>query len=276
MQQIHPTAIVASGAKLSSDVVVGPYSVIDENVTIGGGTEIGSHVVIEGHTTLGSMNRVFHHATLGQRPQDLKFSGEVSTLTIGDSNDIRENVTMHVGTTNGGGNTSVGSSNLIMAGAHIAHDSHIGNHCVLANNVLLAGHVLIDDYAVLGGGSAITQYVRVGSYVYIGGLSGVVHDCPPYMVCDGHPAYVRGVNLIGLARHRFDDDTIERLKTAYRMLFKRNDITCEEAVRELTERFSSDSHVVELCRFILKSLNTSNGRYAEASRVDNKRRTQPR
>ncbi len=271
MPDIHPTAVVDPAASLADDVVIGALSVVGPNVTLGEGTWVGHHAVIEGHTTLGKHNRVFHHALVGCEPQDLKYRGERTTLTVGDHNDIRENVTIHVGTENGGGSTTIGSHNLFMVGSHIAHDSHVGDRCVLSNNVLLAGHITVEDCAVVGGGTAITQYVTVGRYAYIGGLSGVVHDCPPFMVTDGHPARVRGVNLIGLARHKFDHAIVEKLKTAYRTLYRREQGTCGSGLNELLAAHPGDAEIEALCHFIQRSGENHHGRFAEQTRRDDKR-----
>jgi len=202
MPEIHPTALVDRNAKLADDVAVGAYAVIGPKVTIGRHTRVGSHTVIEGRTSIGHNNRIGHHVCLGQYPQDLKYRGEDSTLEIGDHNDIRENVTMHIGTENGGGRTAIGSHNYLMVGAHVAHDCIIGDHTILSNNVMLAGHIIIHDHAILAGGAGVSHYVTIGRYAFIGGLAGIVHDCPPFMATDGHPARVRSVNAIGLApRH---------------------------------------------------------------------------
>lgn len=276
MLDIHPTAVVDAAAELAGDVVVGPYAVIGPNVTVGQGTTIGAHCVIEGHTTIGRGNRIFHHALVGCPPQDLKYRGEQTTCTLGDHNDIREFVTIHLGTANGGGSTTVGSHNLLMVGAHVAHDSHIANHCVLSNNVMLAGHITVQDHAVIGGGTGVTQYVTVGRYAYIGGGSGVVHDCPPFMVTDGHPATVRSVNLIGLSRHNFDQADLNRLKTAYRCLFSKEHGHWAAAIAKLEAELGRDPLVAELCRFMHARAKQRHGRQAELHRRDDKRRTPAR
>ncbi len=272
MPDIHPTAVIDSRARLAEDVSVGPYCVIGPEAVIGSATQLGVGVVVEGRTAIGHHNRIGHYAMLGQEPQDLKYRGETTTLEIGNHNDIREHCTLHLGTENGGGSTTLGDHNLLMVGAHVAHDSHIANHCMLANNVLLAGHVIIRDYANIGGGTAITQYVTVGRYAYIGGLSGVVHDCPPFMTTDGHPARVRSVNTIGLTRHGFDETALERLKTAHRSLYARNNGgNCADGIAELYESFADDPHIKELCDFISQLADVPNGRYAEIQRRDDKR-----
>lgn len=271
MAHIHPTAVIDSGAQLDPTVRVGPFCVIGPHVRIGPGTTLGSHCVIENHTTIGADNRISHHVCLGQRPQDLKFRGEPATLEIGDHNDIREAVTMHIGTANGGGRTTVGSYNLIMVGAHVAHDCHVRNRCIIANNVMLAGHIVVEDHAVISGGAAITHYVTIGRYVFIGGLAGVVRDCPPFMSLDGHPARVHTVNKIGLMRHGFAAEAVERLKDACRALFNRRANNQAAALDELEARFADDAHVMDLCRFVRRSAAAPNGRHLETLRVDDKR-----
>jgi UDP-N-acetylglucosamine acyltransferase len=271
MAQVHPTAIVDKQAQLAEDVQVGPYCLIGPDVRIGSGTRLASHVIIEGRTHIGQANRIGHHCTLGQAPQDLKYRGEQTKLVIADHNDIREHCTLHLGTANGGGSTTLGSHNLLMVGAHIAHDSHVASHCVIANNVMLAGHIVIEDYAVVGGLTGITQYVTIGRYAYIGGLAGVVHDCPPFMVSDGHPARVRSVNFIGLARHGFAADAIDRLKVAYRLLFKRDQADFVRGLHATEQLYPDDPHIRELCRFVTNMSAGPNGRYAETQRIDDKR-----
>lgn len=277
MPHIHPTAVVDRNAQLADDVVVGPFTVIGPKVRIGQGTVIGSHCVLEARTIMGRYNRVFHHVYLGGEPQDLKYRGEDGSLEIGDHNDIRENVSMHIGTDNGGGKSTVGSHNLIMVGAHIAHDSHVGDHCILSNNAMLAGHIVVGDHAILAGGAAVSHYVTIGRYAFVGGLSGVVHDCPPFMVSDGHPARARGVNSIGLTRHRFEEQTIENLKKAYLLLYsRRSGRSYAAALEEVEATLGDDPHVVELLDFARRTADALNGRYAESLRRDDKRRTPTR
>jgi len=273
---VHPTAIIEDGARLAGDVTVGPYAVIGPKATIGPATRIESHVVIAGRTTIGRANRIGHHSVLGGDPQDLKHRGEDTELIVGDHNDVREFVTMHRGTANGGGRTTVGDNNLLMVGAHIAHDSHLADRCILANNVLLAGHVTIEHCAVVSGGAAIHHYVTVGQYAFVGGNAGVVHDCPPYMNTDGHPARVRGVNSIGLHRHQFDPAVIERLKVACRLLYRGEAGNHAEGIEQLTRDYPDDPYIAELCAFARRATASENGRHLETTRKDNKRRTPTR
>lgn len=215
---IHPTAVVSPKAELAAGVNVGPFAVIGDNVVIGEGTSIGSHCLVEGYTRIGKSCEFFTGAVVGSQPQDLKYKGEKSFLEIGDSNIVREYCTFNPGTGEGS-KTSVGSNNLIMAYSHIAHDCIVGNECVIANGGTLAGHVTIEDKAVVGGLVAVHQFVRVGRLSIIGGCSKVVQDIPPYSTCDGHPARVYGLNLVGLKRSKLSQETIRQLDRAFRILF---------------------------------------------------------
>src|SRR5215475_7057845 len=170
MPQIHPTAVVAPGARLADNVVIGPYCIIGEHVTLAAGVNLKSHVVVEGRTTIGERTRIFPFASIGHVPQDLKYDGEASSLEIGADNTIREHVTMNPGTAGGGMVTRVGDHCLFMVGAHVAHDCQIGNYVIMANNATLAGHVVVEDHAVLGGLSAVHQFVRIGKHAMIGGM----------------------------------------------------------------------------------------------------------
>lgn len=219
MTKIHPTAIVDASAELDDDVVIGPYCVVGPNVTIGRGTCLHNHVSITGPTTIGRDNIFYPFSVIGADPQDLKFFGEHAVCLIGDRNVIREHVTIHRGTRNGGGVTRVGNDNLLMVSAHIAHDCSVGSHCVIANQVMVAGHVVIEDYVNIGGGVGIHHFVTVHQFAFIGGLTRIKKDIPPFMVIDGDPAEVRGVNVVGLTRRRFSPDEINALKDACKRLF---------------------------------------------------------
>ena len=270
MTDIHPTAVIDPQATIGEDVSIGPFTIIGPNVSIGNGTQIGSHCIIENHTSVGENNRISHHVCLGQVPQDLKYKGEPATLEIGDDNDIRENVTMHIGTDNGGGSTTVGNNNLFMVGTHIAHDCHVRNNCVIANNVMFAGHIVVEDFAVISGGAAITHFVTIGKHVFIGGLAGVVRDCPPFMSVDGHPARVHTVNKTGLLRRGFSVEQIEDLKQACRALFGKRCSNQAAALETLEQEFSDNQLVIELCDFVKQSTVAPNGRHLETLRKDHK------
>ena len=249
---VHPTAIVAPGARLHATVEVGPYAVIGPQVTIGAGTTVGPHAVIEGRTRLGERNKVFQFASVGAQPQDLKYAGEDSALEIGDENLIREFTTLHRGTTGGGGVTRIGNGNLFMAYAHVAHDCQVGNGCVFANAATLGGHVEIGDHVILGGLAAVHQFTRVGRHAFIAGGSMVVMDVPPFCTAQGDRAELAGINSIGLARHGFSEDQIGRVKEAYRILF-RSKLPLEEAVERLRAELGDQSEIQTLLAFITTS-----------------------
>jgi UDP-N-acetylglucosamine acyltransferase len=200
MPEIHPTAIVAGGARLAEDVVIGPYCVVGDNVVLGAGVRLLSHVVVDGRTSVGEGTRIFPFVSIGLEPQDLKYRGEASTLVIGRHNTIREHVTINPGTAGGGMVTRIGDHCLLMVGAHVAHDCQLGDHVIMANNATLAGHVVVEDYALLGGLSAVHQFVRIGRHAMIGGMSGVERDVIPYGQVMGDRARLTGLNIIGMQR----------------------------------------------------------------------------
>ncbi len=249
---IHPTAIVASGARLAADVSVGPYAVIGEHVVIESGTSIGPHTVIEGRTRIGQDNQIFQFASIGAIPQDLKFHGEETTLIIGDRNKIREFTTLHLGTEDGGGVTKVGNDNLFMAYSHIAHDCLVGDHIILANGATLAGHVEVGDFAILGGLSAVHQFTRVGSHVMASGGSMIAQDVAPYTIVQGDRAKVVGLNLIGLKRRGFSSDVLKTIKQAYKLVF-RSGLKLEEAIASIESTLDSSAELDQFVAFLKKS-----------------------
>lgn len=217
---IHPTAIVHPRATIAPGVKIGAYSLIGENVRIGKDTVIDSHVVVEGWTEVGERCHLFPFVSIGTAPQHMRYRGEPTRVTIGNENVIREFVTIHRATVEGGGNTTLGHGNFIMAYSHIAHDCKVGNQVIMANASTLAGHIAVEDFAIVGGLVAIHQFVRVGCYAIIGGASGVPKDIPPYMCAAGNRAKLFGLNTVGLKRHRFSEATLFALKQAYRILFR--------------------------------------------------------
>ena len=218
VMKIHPTAIVDTKAKLADDVEVGPYAIIGPHAEIKKASKIASNAVIDGYTTIGENCRIFTGACVGTIPQDLKYKGGKSFLKIGNNNIIREYVTINPGT-KVGGVTSIGAGNLLMAYSHVAHDCIVGNGCIIANSGTLAGHVELEDKVVMGGLAAIHQFVRVGKLSIIGGCSKVVQDIPPFSTCDGHPAKVYGLNLVGLRRANISKDAQGALKKSFKILF---------------------------------------------------------
>lgn len=252
MPTIHPTAVVDPAAKLAQSVTVGPYCIIGPEVTIGANTHLHSHVVISGKTTIGANNTIYPFASLGQPPQDLKYDGEVATLTIGDENTIREYVTMHIGTAGGNKETRVGSRNLFMALAHVAHDCVIGDDTVLANGATLAGHVHVGNHAIVGGLAAVHQFVRIGPYAMIGGHCGIALDVPPYAIVSGRRAFLAGLNLVGLRRHGFSRDDIQSLNQVYDQLFFGEEGTLAERITTVTAQ-APGPHVQDLIEFVQTS-----------------------
>lgn len=219
--KIHKTAVINPGAKISPGVSIGPYSIVDGDVTLGDNVRIGSHCVITGQTKIGANCKIFTGAVIGSAPQDRKYSTDDNVyLNIGENNVIREYVTMNPGTLDGGGKTIVGSNNLFMAYAHVAHDCVIGNNCVMANAATLAGHVTLEDNAVIGGLSAVHQFVRLGRLSIVGGCSRVVQDVPPFAMVVGHPVKVIRTNAVGLQRAQIPEESVRLLNRAYKILFR--------------------------------------------------------
>lgn len=253
VEGIHATAIVAKGAKIGHGVEIGPFCVIGPKVVLGEGTRLVSHVVIAGRTKVGKNNVVYPFASLGQPSPDRKYEGEDTVLVVGDGNDIREGVTMHIGTAAGGGKTVVGHRNLLMAGSHVAHDCVVGDDCILANYAQLAGHVVLGDKVVIGGLSGIHQRVRVGSHAIVGGHTAVDYDVPPFASVAGRRATLKGLNLIGLRRRGFDKGLIHALDEAYEFLFASDDeAPLQEKAKRLKKRVKQ-AEVKLLAEFVLES-----------------------
>jgi len=249
--KIHPTAIVSKNAYLQDNITIGPYAVIGDNVKIKSGTIIESFAQILGYTEIGENCHIFQYAVVGNIPQDLKYKGEKTFLIIGKNNRIREFVTINPGTEKNS-KTIIGNNNLIMAYSHIAHDCIIGDNNILANAATLAGYVEIENNVVIGGLVAIHQYCRVGSYSIIGGLSKVVQDIPPYSMCDGHPAGVKSINLVGLRRAKFPSDKINSLRKAFKILFFQNH-PFDKAKEKIREELEETEEIKKLLDFVSNS-----------------------
>lgn len=249
---IHPTAIIDPSAQIDHNVTIGPYAYIKGDVCIGSGTTIGPYTTIEDHVTIGPDCQIFQYASIGGDPQDLKFHGETTYLTIGKGTIIREFVTINKGTEFGGGVTEVGEKNYLMAYTHIAHDCKTGKGVILANNSTLAGHIEIGDYATIGGLVAIHQFVKVGDYAYVGGKSGVVKDIPPYVIAAGDRASLHGLNNVGLKRHNFQQNTLRQLKKAYRIFF-RIGLTVAQATERAKAEVEQIPEVINFQNFIRES-----------------------
>lgn len=241
---IHPSAIVEDGAVIGAGVHIGPFCYIGSHVEIGAGSVLKSHVVVNGITKIGRDNQIYQFATLGEVNQDLKYAGEATRVEIGDRNRIRESVTVHRGTAQGGGLTRIGSDNLLMVNTHVAHDCVIGDRCILANNATLGGHVSIDDYAIIGGMTAVHQFCVIGAHVMVGGCSGVAQDVPPYVIAQGNHATPYGLNLEGLKRRGFDKSALQAIRNAYKILY-RSGKTLEGAEPEI-EALAQQQPAVQL------------------------------
>ena len=253
---IHPSAVVESGASLGEGVVIGPFCHVGPDVTLGPGVQLISHVVVAGRTSIGAHSRVFPFASLGHEPQDLKYQGEISTLTIGEHCTIREGVTMNPGTQGGGLATIVGDHCTFLANAHVAHDCHVGNGVIFSNNVMLAGHCRVGDQAIIGGGAGIHQFVRIGQHAFIGGLAGVENDVIPYGMALGNRAYLAGLNIIGLKRRHFSREEIHELRAVYRLLFA-DEGTLKERLDDVSAEYTDLAHVNEILHFIREGENRS-------------------
>ncbi|MEK6776626.1 MAG: acyl-ACP--UDP-N-acetylglucosamine O-acyltransferase [bacterium] len=249
---IDRTAIIHPGSEIAEDVEIGPFCTIGEHAKIGRGVRIKSHVSIDGWTEIGEECVFFPFSSIGEPPQDLKFGGEESRLIIGRSNVFREFITLNRGTEHGGGETVIGDHNFFMAYCHVAHDCRIGNHVVMANASALAGHITIGDHAIIGGLSAIHQFVRVGRYAIIGGASAVPMDVLPFCNVTGNRAKLHGLNIVGLQRHNFSEETIRELKNVYRILF-RSDLLMQQAVERVSAEVADIPEVRELMNFLRES-----------------------
>jgi UDP-N-acetylglucosamine acyltransferase len=246
---IHPTAIVHPAAEVGAGTVIGPFVTIGDRVKIGRDCRIGASCVIDGVTEIGEGNQIFPMTSIGLVPQDLKFGGEPTRLIIGDRNVIREFATIHRGTAGGGGLTSIGSHNLLMAYTHVAHDCHIGNHTIFGNGATLAGHVLVENYANVGAFSGVHQFCRVGQHAFIGGYSVVTKDALPYAKTVGNRARIYGINTIGLIRRGFSPDAIAKLRRAYRILLHSNTSRAVAQIdRDPTLQSPEVRYVVEFIR----------------------------
>lgn len=240
---------------LTGSVRVGPCAVIEKGVRIGADTVVGPHAVISGPTTIGIGNTISPFVNLGAPPQDLHYNGEDTTLEIGDNNIIREYVSLHRGTVSGRGVTSIGSNNMLMAYVHVAHDCQVGDHVIMANAATLGGHVLVEDRATLGGMVAVHQFTRIGSYAYIGGMSGISKDVPPFVIVAGirNGMRVTGINKVGLKRAGFDMESITLLGRAFKLLFRSNDLILQDALDKVEAEFGDCQPVQRMVTFFRDS-----------------------
>jgi UDP-N-acetylglucosamine acyltransferase len=249
---IHPQALVDPAAELADDVEVGPFAIIGPQVAIGAGSRIGPHAVVKGPTHIGARNRIFQFASVGEDCQDKKYAGEPTELVIGDDNIIREGATLHRGTVQDRGVTTIGSGNLLMCYVHVAHDCVIGDQIIMANNTAVAGHVHIGDGVILGGGTLVHQFCRIGEFAMTAAGTVVLQDIPAFVTCSGNRAEAHGMNVEGMRRRGVDTDVINRLREAYKTVYRRG-LTLDQAIAELSTESSS---CVEVQRF-LESLKSS-------------------
>ena len=263
---IHPTAVVDPAASLGEGVEIGPYAVVQGPAVLGDGTQLMAHATVLGHTRLGSENVLYPGCVLGADPQDLKHRGEVTHLEVGDRNRFREHVTVHAGTVKGGGLTRVGSDGLFMAGCHVAHDAEVGDRVILANHVLLAGHVRVEDGAILNGAAACHHFTTVGRLAYVGGLSRITQDVPPFSIVEGHPARIRGCNVVGLRRAGVAEDAVLRVRDAIRSIYLSRSTTAAAAMRALEAEHPEDPLIAEVLGFIRAAGAGRQGRAREVPR----------
>jgi UDP-N-acetylglucosamine acyltransferase len=246
---IHQTAIVEPGAELGAGTSIGPFCHIGGDAVLGEGVECLSHVVIAGRTKIGARTKLFPFASIGHAPQDLKYRGEPSSLSIGADCIVREGVTINPGTEAGGMVTSIGDRCAFLANAHVGHDCRIGNDVILSNNVMIAGHVTIGDFAAFGGGAAVIQFTRVGEHAFLGGLSGLENDLIPYGLALGNRAHLAGLNLIGLKRRGFSREAIGDLRRAYRLLVAPKG-TLQERIADVGAAFAKSKEVEVILDFL--------------------------
>jgi len=246
--QIHPTAIVDPAAQLGSGVIVGPYCIIGPDVTLGDGCWLQNHVTIQGPAHIGRNNRFFAYGSIAQQTQDLKYKGEPTSVEIGDDNCFREFVTVHRATSPGDW-TRIGNRGNFLAYAHIAHDCTVGDDVIFSNNGTLGGHVQVGDHAIIGGLSAVHQFCRIGRYAILGGCTKIVQDVPPFMIADGNPAEIRGINKVGMERHEFTAETVREIKEAYRILY-RMDLNVKTAAEQIREKLKPLPEICQLLDFL--------------------------
>ena len=264
MTRIHPTAVIDERAQLADDVIVGAKCVVGGPVVMGAGCVLHPQAMVTGHTTMGAGNIVYPGAVVGAEPQDLKYDGEPTRLEIGDRNRFREHVTVHPGTLDGGGLTRIGSDNLFMVGSHVAHDCRLGNRIVLANHVLLAGHIQVGDRAILNGAAACHHFTTIGRLAYVGGLTRITQDVHPFTIVEGHPARIRGCNVIGMRRSGLGEEDVQRVKDAVRSIFLSKRSTAADAIADLEAQHGDDPLIAELLASIRAADAGRQGRAAEA------------
>ncbi len=247
---IHSSSVIDKKAKISKNAIIGPFCNVGPNVVLEDNVNLISNVHIEGNTFVGKGTKIFPYASIGTQPQDLKFKGEKNSLLIGQNNLIREYVTINPGTEGGGSKTIIGNNCLFMISSHIAHDCKIGNNVIIANNVPLGGHVTIEDSVVIGGNSAVQQFTRIGRLAMIGGMTGVLKDVIPFGLSIGNRNFLQGLNLIGLRRHKYDNQKIMGLDRAYKEIFSSKNL--HENLSKINGEYKDNELVGEVIKFIEK------------------------
>ncbi len=270
MSRIHSTAIIDPSARISESATIGPWCRVGAESVIGDDTVLDSHVVVGPYTDIGARNVVHPFAAIGLDPQDRKFRGERTRCTVGDGNVIREHATIHRGTANGGGLTAIGDHCLLMVASHVAHDCRLGDHIALANQAMLAGHVKIEDGATVSGGAGIHHYATVGTCAFIGGLTRVTKDVPPFMIVEGNPAEVRGPNRIAMERRGFSEAEIDAIRECFKRLFRESNAAMVSRVDVIRSEFADCAPVQRLCDFLDAMAAGVHGRSAELARPDDK------
>jgi len=250
--KLHPTALIDAGAQVADDVEVGAYSIVGADVRIGAGTRVGPHAVVTGRTTIGARNRIFQFASVGEIPQDRKYGGEPTTTTLGDDNVVREFVSIHAGTAQDRGTTTIGNGNLFLAYTHVAHDCVVGNHTTFSNNAQIAGHVTIGDFVVLGAYAGVHQFCRVGAHAMLAAGAIVLQDVPPFVTAAGYPAKPAGTNNEGLRRRGFSASDIATVRRAYRTLYRAG-LSLEEARDALAKAALDAPLLAPLVAFLSES-----------------------
>src|SRR4051794_33852494 len=249
--QIHPTAIVDPKAAIGNGTIVGPYSIVAAGVVLGPDCWLQHHVTVSGPMTAGARNKFYAYCSIGQQTQDLKYPGEPTYLEIGNDNTFREFVTVNRSTT-AEGKTTIGNGGNFLAYSHVGHDCSVGDSVVFSNNGTLAGHVHVGDHAVMGGLTAVHQFCRLGRFAITGGCSKNVQDVPPFMIADGNPAEIRGVNLIGLERKNYASENVKLIKEAFRLIY-RSKYNRRQAIEAMQKELSQTEEITELIQFIQKS-----------------------
>lgn len=250
-RQIHPTAIVDAKAEIGAGSIIGPYCIVGPNVVLGTDSWLQHHVTLAGPLTTGARNKFYAYCSIGQQTQDLKYQGEPTYLEIGDDNTFREFVTANRSTT-ADGKTRIGHRGNFLAYSHVGHDCVVGDVVVFSNNGTLAGHVQVGDHAIMGGLTAVHQFCRLGRYAITGGCSKIVQDVPPFMIADGNPAKVRGINVVGLERNGFPAETIKAIKEAFRLIY-RSKYNTRQALEAIQQELPASAEITQILEFIQNS-----------------------